>query len=74
MSVEIRAKVICDGCGEVLEGKVATQTTTGMETYWDCKDQMRAKHWIQATRYGKAKHYCQQCADGAPKISTKVVA
>lgn len=67
MSVEIRAKVICDGCGAVIDGKVSTETTTGMSTYWDCKAQMKQKLWIQANRYGKAKHYCQSCADGQPK-------
>jgi hypothetical protein len=69
MSVEIKARVMCDGCGDIIEGKPATQTTTGMQAYWDCKKQMGERRWIQATRYGKAKHYCQKCADCAPKLA-----
>jgi len=32
MSVEIVAKVICDGCGAMIKGKTSTQTTMGMQT------------------------------------------
>lgn len=71
MSVEIRAKVICDGCGAVIEGMLATETTYGMETWWDCKKKMKQQRWVIAQRYGKARHFCQPCADGSKPPNEK---
>jgi hypothetical protein len=58
--------VTCDTCGATIPGKVMTRSTTAMESYWDCKRQMKVKKWVIAHRYGKARHYCQPCADGVP--------
>ena len=64
MSVEIRAKIICDGCGAAIEGKLQNRTTWGFESYWDAKKEAQRRRWLINTRYGTAKHYCQKCADG----------
>jgi len=67
MSVEIRAKVICDGCGASVEGKIVNKSTYASAAYWDAGDKAKKAKWITCQRYGPARHYCQACADTAPK-------
>ena len=68
MSVEIRAKIICDGCGAVVEGKIQTRTAHGMESYWSAKKEVMLLRWLINQKYGLPKHYCQKCADGTEII------
>lgn len=65
MSIEIRAKIICDGCGATIEGKLQTRTSQGQDSYWDAKHKAKKARWVINERYGPAKHYCAKCADGA---------
>jgi hypothetical protein len=66
MSIEIRARIICDTCGAVIEGPVETSATLGLRTYWRAMDEAKKRHWLTLPRYGKHKHLCQPCADGVP--------
>ena len=72
MSVEINAVIICDGCGERIQGKTQTRTTRGVESYWDAKDQAKKRRWVEALRYGASRHYCDKCADGVTIECNKV--
>lgn len=65
--IEIRARIICDICGAVVEGRVGTNATLAKESYWWAMDEAKKRHWLTLPRYGKHKHLCQPCADGAPK-------
>lgn len=65
MSVEVRIKLICDGCGQTIEGAVGHRSTLLWESLEDARIQALKKKWLTAQRYGTARHYCQRCADGA---------
>lgn len=64
MSVEIRAKIICDNCGSWIQGEAATTSTGRRTSYSLAKRQAIADGWVIALRYGKPKHYCPKCQDG----------
>lgn len=66
MTVEIRAKLICDACGTTIDGRVGRMSTLLWESYVDARTKAKVARWVTARRYGKAKHYCQPCADGVP--------
>ena len=67
MSVEIRAAIICDSCGERIDGPLQTRTSQcGCESYNGAKRKARKQHWMFNQRYGKTKHLCQLCADSVP--------
>lgn len=71
MSVQIQAKLICDTCGEVIEGPVETRSTLGMRSYWKAIEEAHRRHWMFMPRYGRHKHLCQKCADGVPATPVK---
>lgn len=65
MSVQIRCKIICDGCGDTIEGPIVQTTTYGMMGYWEAKKEAQDRGWVILARYGPHKHYCSKCADKA---------
>jgi hypothetical protein len=63
VSVEIRAQIICDGCGAKIEGPVQRRTSKGDKSYWACKLMIKREGWITLGRYGSSRHYCKLCSD-----------
>lgn len=65
MSLEIQARLICDNCGAVVQGKVCHRSTLSGESYWDAAKQAAAAKWITVSRgrYRRPAHYCNLCAD-----------
>lgn len=66
MSVEIRAKIICNQCGAEIHGWLQTSTSQGQESYWSACREAKRRHWMFLHRYGKTKHLCDKCSDGKP--------
>ena len=71
--IEITATIICDKCGAIIVGPIATLTlaTLGMESYWGAEKAAKQAGWIESLRYGKAKHFCSLCADRPISKKTK---
>ena len=64
MSVEIRARIICDGCGDSIHGLLQTTTANELLSYWDAKEMAKKSHWMFDYQYGTTRHLCELCADG----------
>lgn len=72
MSIEIRAKIICDTCGRWVEGPVMTNPTLGMQTYYAAKRQAMRERWMIEIRGGKYNHTCNYCSDGVRSDSKRL--
>lgn len=55
MSIEIQAKIICDGCAETVMGPIQSQTSFAVESYSEAKSATNKLGWITLLRYGKAR-------------------
>lgn len=64
MSIEIRAKIICDNCKAWIQGEAATTTTYAFDSYATAKRQAILDGWVCLRRFGKPKHLCPKCQDG----------
>src|ERR1044072_7806280 len=71
MSVEIRAKIICDNCKSWIQGEAATTTTYAVESYSLAKQQAIADGWVILRRFGKPRHLCPKCQDGEKPSETQ---
>lgn len=67
VSLEIKATIICDGCGAKLEGKTQTRSTEYQSSYKHVKREWKKLGWIVNLRYGPACHYCPACLDKPQK-------
>jgi hypothetical protein len=65
VSFELKAAVICDGCGERHEAPVETRATAANELTWHLKVWMERNNWMTVNRgrYYTQAHCCPKCAD-----------
>lgn len=63
MSVRIKAKIICDGCGAEMWGRESSSSTYAVENYADAKEQAKNCGWVTLLGYGPSRHYFRACAD-----------
>lgn len=63
--IEIRSRIVCDGCGAVVEGRVGFSTTRAYESYVDADVKAKRAGWtaLDHGRYYKRRHFCPACAD-----------
>lgn len=74
MSFEVRFKIICDGCGQVLESPIGRKISDMKRPYWIVKQAAKDQHWLFCeSRFWTTKHLCSACADSAPKKARKAV-
>lgn len=71
MSLQIVAKITCDGCGATVLGKVGRSSTRAKDSYYDCLCHAARMGWVTIYRYGPAKHYCLDCSDAKRPKSLK---
>jgi hypothetical protein len=65
MSLEIQAKIICDGCGETRLSEVEFRSTRLAESLWGLEYRLEKDGWMKVRR-GKCSpyaHYCPNCTD-----------
>lgn len=65
MSLEIQAKLICDGCGKVRLSYVEHRATQAPEVVWQVRRTAEQDGWktINRGRYHTPTHYCPACLD-----------
>lgn len=65
MSLEIRAELICDGCGKRIAGHVEHRSTRAMRSMWECKRIADQAGWttINRGRFHTQTHWCQECSN-----------
>lgn len=65
MSLEVRAKLICDTCGMEIHSSVEHRSTRAMRVVWDVKKKGLNLGWkeINRGRFHTPTHYCPACAD-----------
>lgn len=65
MSIEIRSRIVCDGCGQFIEGKIGLRTTCAWESHVDAWRKAQALKWLRLEhgRYYKPRHFCPECQD-----------
>jgi len=74
MSIEIVAKIICDGCGAAIVGPTLTRTTGLNRSYDFAKEEAMRQGWTRNPRYGLPKHFCQLCSDGKKGVPMSIAA
>lgn len=65
MSLEIRAAVICDGCGVRIESDIEHRSTRAAEPSWQVKAEAEKRGWVIVSRgrYHTQTHWCKVCSD-----------
>lgn len=65
MSIEIKARVVCDGCGLSIDGKTGLSTTCAYESHVDAMVKAERAGWMTLDhgRYYKRRHFCPMCQD-----------
>lgn len=76
MSLEISAKIICDGCGSEVHGKKEHRGTHAIGPYFWAKRFAKELGWVTQSggKYRVQKHFCAGCADGKkPKVPEIII-
>jgi hypothetical protein len=60
--IEITARIICNGCGNYVEGKTDRSTRFAW-AYGTAKQLAHAFGWLSLGCYGPHRHFCAICAD-----------
>ena len=65
MSLQIQAKLICDGCGEVWVSKTEHRATRAQYVVRNVRGNAEKDGWktISRGRYHTNTHYCPACVD-----------
>lgn len=68
VSLETKTRIVCDGCGTFIEGKLAHLATETWRSKSDAINKAKAEGWLTVERaYRRDVHYCRQCADTPQK-------
>jgi hypothetical protein len=65
MSLEVQAKLICDGCGAERLSYVEHRSTYANGVVWEVRREAEQNGWrtISRGQYHTPTHYCPACAD-----------
>lgn len=65
MSIEITAKICCDGCTAIVEGDTILRSTLAFRAPASAKENAESAGWMTLDhgRYYPNRHFCPACQD-----------
>jgi hypothetical protein len=65
MSLEVRAVLICDGCGARIESDVEHRSTYAKSAVWEAQRFATRDGWttVNRGRWHTETHWCKNCSD-----------
>lgn len=69
VSLEIKASLVCDGCGARIDSEVENRATYANSVTWIVRDKAERTGWVTVNRgrYHTPTHWCKECSDKPTK-------